>query len=243
MKLKRRRMGVENASSDRGKELEHQVLGAQSAADGDRADHESEDRSPEGSERLSGVRKVLRNHVESPPDSLSPHVGHGRRSRRHRVALALTAMACISSGTAAVLTTIEHRTAQERSNVEDEILAFSHDAVARLLSTDTAEPDAYVDRVLVDATGTWHDEFAQRKKSVADTMRTATNTTVGRVLDAGIERAENGSTVVLVAATAETTPTTEGATAPERQVQQYQLRIGVTMVDSQPKLSSVGFIQ
>ncbi|MDF3308333.1 hypothetical protein P3H15_25275 [Rhodococcus sp. T2V] len=167
-----------------------------------------------------------------------------RRSARYRVAVAATAVACIGAGALAVETTLDHRTVQQGVDADTRVLDFAEESVARLLSTDTDNAEAYVERVLADSTGDWRSEFEQRKTATIETMRGAGNRTAGETLEAGIERREDGTTTVLVSATAQTGPATADPAAPlEPQVQQYQIRVGVTMVDDQPKLSSVGFVQ
>ncbi|WP_213576637.1 hypothetical protein [Rhodococcus sp. USK13] len=168
----------------------------------------------------------------------------GRWSTRYRAAVAAAAAACLGAGALAVQTTLDHRATQRSVTADTRVLAFTEEAVARLLSTDTENAEAYVERVLADSTGDWRSEFEQRKSATIDTMRQAGNRTAGRTLEAGIEGRENETTTVLVSATAQTTPAmADPVAAPPPQIQQYQIRVGVTMVDDQPKLSSVGFVQ
>ncbi|AII03253.1 hypothetical protein [Rhodococcus opacus] len=176
--------------------------------------------------------------------SAPPEAPTGRRSARYRVVIAAAAVACLGAGALAVQTTLDHQSARRSVAADARVLAFTEEAVARLLSTDTDNAEAYVEQVLADSTGDWRSEFEQRKTATIETMRQAGNRTAGRTLEAGIEGRENDTTTVLVSATAQTCPaTTDPAVAPQPQVQQYQIRVGVTMVDDQPKLSSVGFVQ
>ncbi|BAH50761.1 hypothetical protein [Rhodococcus opacus] len=210
-------------------ELREQVQRARAAADSAAAaaraaaDEAETERGDDGSSELS----------ETPPTA------------RYRVAVAAAAVACLGAGAVAVQTTLDHLATQRSVDADARVLAFTGEAVARLLSTDTDNAEAYVERVLADSTGDWRSEFEQRKTATIDTMRQAGNRTAGRTLAAGIEGRENSTTTVLVSATAQTTPATTdpAAAAPEPQIQQYQIRVGVTMVDDQPKLSSVGFVQ
>ncbi|RYE43879.1 MAG: hypothetical protein EOP24_26430 [Hyphomicrobiales bacterium] len=176
--------------------------------------------------------------------SVLPGAPAARRPAHYRVVVAATAVACLGAGALAVETTLDHLSTQRSVDADTRVLAFTEEAVARLLSTDTDNAEAYVERVLADSTGDWRTEFEQRKTSTIETMGQAGNRTAGRTLETGIEGRDGDTTTVLVSATAQTTPAaTDPAAAPQPQVQQYQIRVGVTMVDDQPKLSSVGFVQ
>ncbi|MEN0133602.1 MAG: hypothetical protein AAGC80_00555 [Rhodococcus sp. (in: high G+C Gram-positive bacteria)] len=226
------RRSRQTARTGRVEDLREQVRRARAAADSAAAaaraaaEDAEKDRGDDGASALP----------ETPPT--------GRGSVRYRVAVAAAAVACLGAGALAVQTTLDHRATQRSVDTDTRVLAFTEEAVARLLSTDTDNAEAYVERVLADSTGDWRTEFEQRKTATIDSMRQAGNRTAGRTLAAGIEGRENETTTVLVSATAQTTPaTSDPAAAPEPQIQQYQIRVGVTMVDDQPKLSSVGFVQ
>jgi len=226
------RRSRQTARPDRVEDLREQVQRARAAADSAAAaarvaaDEAETERGDDGASAL-------------------PEAPTGRRSARYRVVVAAAVVACLGAGAVAVQTTLDHRATQQSVDADTRVLAFTEEAVARLLSTDTDNAEAYVERVLADSTGDWRTEFEQRKTATIDTMRQAGNRTAGRTLAAGIEGRENETTTALVSATAQTTPATAdpAAAAPEPQIQQYQIRVGVTMVDDQPKLSSVGFVQ
>lgn len=153
--------------------------------------------------------------------------------------------------------TIAH-TATVADEVRDsEILRFSKDSVAQLVSTERSHPDEYIDRVLADAAGDWWTEFDARKDAVAQSMAETAGDSVGTSLAAGIEhRDDSGTVTVLVAAagdrSASATPdsatpdsvTPDSATAaPSGDPIVYQFRVDVVDVDGQLKLAKVGFVQ
>ena len=95
-------------------------------------------------------------------------------------------------------------------------------------------------------------------------MKAAGNVTVGHAVESGIERRnDDGSTTVLVAASADGNVPFAGSAGPATgaagdqaqpsrgdpgvpatiEPQQYQLRVDVVEVDGQLKLSKVGFVQ
>ncbi|MBC2637712.1 MULTISPECIES: hypothetical protein [unclassified Rhodococcus (in: high G+C Gram-positive bacteria)] len=226
------RRSRQTARPGRVDDLREQVQRARAAADSAAAAARAAAENAEKERGDDGASEL----PESPPT--------GRRSARYRAVVAAAAVACLGAGALAIQTTLDHRATQRSVAADTRVLAFTEDAVARLLSTDTDDAKAYVERVLADSTGDWRTEFEQRKTATIDTMRQAGNRTAGRTLEAGIEGRENDTTTVLVSATAQTTPApADPAAAPEPQIQQYQIRVGVTMVDDQPKLSSVGFVQ
>ncbi|MDI9974210.1 hypothetical protein [Rhodococcus sp. IEGM 1307] len=228
------RRSRQTARPDRVEDLREQVQRARAAADSATAAARA---AAEDAEKERGADDAIELPKTQPT---------GRRSARYRVAVAAAAVTCLGAGALAGQTTLDHQATQRSIAADTRVLAFTEEAVARLLSTDTDNAASYVDRVLADSTGDWRTEFEQRKTATIDTMRQAGNRTAGRTLAAGIEGRENETTTVLVSATAQTTPVTAdpaAPAAPEPQIQQYQIRVGVTMVDDQPKLSSVGFVQ
>jgi len=226
------RRSRQTARPDRVEDLREQVQRARAAADSATAAARA---AAEDAEKERGADDAIELPKTQPT---------GRRSARYRVAVAAAAVTCLGAGALAGQTTLDHRATQRSIAADTRVLAFTEEAVARLLSTDTDNAESYVERVLADSTGDWRTELEQQKTATIDTMRQAGNRTAGRTLEAGIEGRENDTTTVLVSATAQTCPaTTDPAVAPQPQVQQYQIRVGVTMVDDQPKLSSVGFVQ
>ncbi|WP_330256089.1 hypothetical protein OG874_16895 [Nocardia sp. NBC_00565] len=167
-----------------------------------------------------------------------------------RVILALLAAIAVGGLGVGGWSMAEHHTVTRDSANDDQLLHFSMDAVAELISTNSGDAGGYVDRVLANATGTWHDEFEARKRSVLDTMQASGGVITGRGIAAGIERRnDDGSATVLVAATSEASvPVSAGATPQpddtrvRLEPKQYQIRVDVTEVGGKFKLSKVGFV-
>ncbi|OXR43135.1 hypothetical protein B7C42_04557 [Nocardia cerradoensis] len=202
---------------------------------------------------------------ELPPDTRRRPKAFARVATR--VAIALLAVVVVAGCAVGGWSMIRHHTSVRDAARDAQLLDFSKDAVAQLVSTDSADPRGYVDRVLANSTGQWHDEFDARKRSVIDTMQASGGVTRGHGVAAGIERRnDDGSVSVLVVVTSQTSvplpqpgpgqggpaapapgsPTSPGPpsgvrvdTAPK----QYQVRVDVTRVGGKFKLSKVGFVQ
>ncbi|MET8427859.1 hypothetical protein [Nocardia sp. NPDC004860] len=172
-----------------------------------------------------------------------------------RLCVAVLAVIFAAGSAVGAWSLVEHHRADRAAAHDRELLQFSTDAVAQLISTNSADANGYVNRVLASATGQWHDEFDARKRSVIDTMQASGGTTTGRGIAAGIEhRNDDGSVTVLVVATSETSvpvpQSNPGSadTAPagvqvKTEPKQYQLRVDVSEIGGKLKLSKVAFVQ
>ncbi|MDF3312682.1 hypothetical protein P3H15_47950 [Rhodococcus sp. T2V] len=191
--------------------------------------------------------------------------GTSRRSRRptidRAIAMALL-LTSVAGSVVGVKAALDHRAVEQRNAADRSVLAFAENAASELVSTSSDDADAYVQRVLDNATGQWRNDFDVRKASVLDTMKASGTVTVGRAVGSGIERRnDDGSTTVLVAAAVDgavpaavpnANDPTGGSDQPSAgdpgvpattEPQQYQLRVDVLDVDGQLKLSKVGFVQ
>ncbi|MFV9452335.1 MULTISPECIES: hypothetical protein [Rhodococcus] len=189
-----------------------------------------------------------------------------RKAAMYRAAVMLLAVTSLAGSAAGVKAWWDHRAVEQRDSADQAVVHYAEDAVVQLISTSKEDPDAYVQRILDNAAGQWHDDFDARKQTVLDTMKAAGNVTVGHAVESGIERRnDDGSTTVLVAVSADgnvplagpgaADPATGGAgeQAPPPggdpgmtatiEPQEYQLRVDVVDVDGQLKLSKVGFVQ
>ena len=202
---------------------------------------------------------------EPAPDTPRRSTGFARVAIR--VVIALLVVVVVAGGAVGGWSMVRHHTAVRDADRDTQLLDFSKDAVAQLVSTDSADPRGYVDRVLANSTGRWHDEFDARKRSVIDTMQASGGVTSGHGVAAGIERRnDDGSVSVLVVVTSQTSvplpqsapaqgapaapaPGSPATPAPPSGVQvdtapkQYQVRVDVARVGGKFKLSKVGFVQ
>ncbi|MCU1647637.1 MAG: hypothetical protein JWN03_7912 [Nocardia sp.] len=172
-----------------------------------------------------------------------------------RLCIALLSIIIVLGAAVGAWSMDKHHAVDRSTGHDQGMLQFSMDAVAQLISTNSADPNGYVDRVLANATGQWHDEFDARKRSVVDTMQASGGITTGHGIAAGIERRNDDQSVtVLVVATGESSvPVPQGNSAPaeaspggmqvKTEPKQYQLRVDVAEVGGKFKLSKVVFVQ
>ncbi|MBV7707049.1 hypothetical protein NOVA_30130 [Nocardia nova] len=207
--------------------------------------------------------------ITEPDDEPTPDAPRGPKAFVRvatRIANALLAVVVVAGCAVGGWSMVRHHTAVRDAARDTQLLNFSKDAVAQLVSTDSADPRGYVDRVLANSTGQWHDEFDARKRSVIDTMQTSGGMTRGHGVAAGIERRnDDGSVSVLVVVTSQTSvplpqsgpgqgglAPAQGSPAPsappsgarvDTAPKQYQVRVDVAWVGGKFKLSKVGFVQ
>lgn len=181
--------------------------------------------------------------------TLRTSIAAATRGRLPRLATALLILVTIAALAAGLVIEIRHTAEENGRRLDAQRLTFAMDAAAALVSRNKQNPDEYLGRVLALSTGGWRDELEVRRRAVVDTMGAAAGSAVGRGLAAGIERRNDDGTVsVLVVVSAEpvgapATPAPAGGpdAAARTQPEQYQLRLEITGVDGEFKLSKVGF--
>ncbi|AGB22319.1 Uncharacterized protein conserved in bacteria (DUF2133) [Mycobacterium sp. JS623] len=103
------------------------------------------------------------------------------------------------------------------------------------ISADTAETD--VARILDSATGSFHDDWAQRAPAFVDVVKKAQSKTSGSVTAAGLQSVETDKARVLVAISVTTT-----AGGPEQRPRAWRMRIDVQKVNDAIKVADVEFV-
>jgi Mce-associated membrane protein len=104
------------------------------------------------------------------------------------------------------------------------------------ISADTAETD--VARILDSATGSFHDDWAQRAPAFVDVVKKAQSKTSGSVTAAGLQSVETDKARVLVAISVTTTT----AGGPEQRPRAWRMRIDVQKVNDAIKVADVEFV-
>lgn len=208
--------------------------------------------------------------ITEPDDEPTPDTPRRRKAFARiatRIVMAALVVVVVAGCAVGGWSMVRHHTAVREAASDTQLLDFAKDAVAQLVSTDPADPRGYVDRVLANSTGRWHDEFDARKRSVVDTMQASGGVTSGHGVAAGIERRnDDGSVSVLVVVTSQTSvplpqqgtgqrgpvapaPGSPAPPAPpsgarvDTAPKQYQVRVDVARVGGKFKLSKVGFVQ
>jgi Mce-associated membrane protein len=128
-----------------------------------------------------------------------------------------------------------HQWQAERS----QFLQAARQGAVNLTTIDWRQGDRDVQRILDGATGQFYDDFAKRSQPFIDVVEKTKSTTVGTVTEAGLESQSADSAQVLVAVTV----ATSNAGAPQSDPHGWRLRIAVTHVGDQAKVSNVEFVQ
>jgi Mce-associated membrane protein len=166
--------------------------------------------------------------------------GVHRRSRRDLALMVTAALVAASAGAISIVLAINHHTKQARADEDVAIVLAAREQVVNLLTIDKNDVTGYSDRVLAGSTGRWQEEFTANKDAVMAALTDATQPTSVRGVAAGIEeRGVGGTSAVDVGAN-----TIAGSNADEKQPgTAVRMRVGVTEVDGQWKLSKVEIVR
>lgn len=130
-----------------------------------------------------------------------------------------------------------HETRQGQQQ-RDQFLQAARQAALNLttISSDTADAD--VARILDSATGTFHDDWAQRAPAFVEVVKKAQSKTAGSVTAAGLESVASDKARVLIAVSV----TTSTAGAPEQKPRAWRMRIDVQKAGDGMKVADVEFV-
>ncbi|MGB3895634.1 mammalian cell entry protein [Mycolicibacter sinensis] len=120
----------------------------------------------------------------------------------------------------------------------EQFLRAAQQGALNLTTIDHEHAEADVQRVLDSATGTFYEDFSNRSQPFIEIVKTAQAKSVGTVTEAGIEQQTADEAQVLVAVSVNTT----NAGAAEQLPRAWRMRISVTRVDGQEKVSNVAFV-
>jgi Mce-associated membrane protein len=104
------------------------------------------------------------------------------------------------------------------------------------INWEQAEQD--VQRVLDSATGQFYDDFQNRATPFIEVVKQAQSKSEGSVTDAGLESASSDGAQVLVAVTVNTS----NVGAPQQEPRAWRMRLTVTKVGDEAKVSNVEFV-
>jgi Mce-associated membrane protein len=125
--------------------------------------------------------------------------------------------------------------AQQRHNV---FLQVARQAALNLTTISCREAGADVARILDSATGQFRDDFQDRSPPFIDLVNKAQSTSVGTIVDAGVQSEQDNQAQVLVAVNVDTSL----AGTPEPQPRAWRMRLTVQRVGSGAKVSNVEFV-
>lgn len=133
------------------------------------------------------------------------------------------------------LRTYESHRAEAQSAL---FLRAAEQGAVNLTTIDHEQAEADVQRVLDSATGAFYDDFSNRSQPFIEIVKTAQAKSVGTVTEAGIESETDHDAQVLVAVSVKTT----NAGAAEQLPRAWRMRISITQVGDQAKVSNVAFV-
>ena len=124
---------------------------------------------------------------------------------------------------------------QQRHNV---FLQAARQAAVNLTTISYSEAGADVARILDSATGQFRDDFQHRSQPFIDVVNKAQSTSVGTIIDAGVQSEQDNQAQVLVAVNVDTSL----AGTPEPQPRAWRMRVTVQRVGDGAKVSNVEFV-
>ena len=117
-------------------------------------------------------------------------------------------------------------------------LQVGRQGALNLTTIDWEHADADVQRVLDSATGTFYDDFQNRAAPFVEVVKQAQSKSVGTISEAGLESASSDEAQVLVAVSVNTS----NVGAPQQEPRSWRMRLTVTKVGDDAKVSNVEFV-
>jgi Mce-associated membrane protein len=117
-------------------------------------------------------------------------------------------------------------------------LQVGRQGALNLTTIDFQQADADAKRILDSSTGRFYGEFSQRSKPFVDVVKQTKSKSVGTVTEAGLEYDTGDEAQVLVAVTVKIS----NAADADQQPRAWRMRISVTKVGDQAKVSNVEFV-
>ncbi len=128
--------------------------------------------------------------------------------------------------------------AYEGEKQRELFLQVGRQGAINLTTIDWEHAEADVQRVLDSATGTFYDDFQNRSAPFVEVVKQAQSKSVGSISEAGLESASNDEAKVLVAVTVNTS----NLGAPQQDPRAWRMRLTVTKVGDDAKVSNVEFV-
>lgn len=130
------------------------------------------------------------------------------------------------------------RSGQQQA-VQAQFVQAARQGALNLTTIDWKDADSDVDRIVKGATGDFRDDFSSRAADFAAVVKQAQSTSVGTVIDAGLESQTADTARALVAVTVQTT--TSAAT--QQPPRTWRMRMTLQQVDDdQIKVANVEFV-
>ncbi|MFD4403298.1 hypothetical protein ACFWPH_11085 [Nocardia sp. NPDC058499] len=188
---------------------------------------ESAGKSDSGAEETGATVVSMEKSTATESAGAEPAAKGGSRSWKRIVALAAAAVLVIGLVGAAVVSMIAVQSTEQRDERRAEYVATARQTVLNLttIRADTAKED--IDRILTMASGEFKTEFDGRVDPFAEIVKQAKVQSTGEVVEAAVERDDENSAVILVAAK----QTLTNAGAEGEQQRHYRFRVTVQRAD------------
>ena len=128
--------------------------------------------------------------------------------------------------------------AHQQSQQQTKFVETARRQAVNLTTISNTDIESDVKRIVDSSTGTFHEDFQKRSPAFVDVVKQAQSTSVGTVTAAGVESMAGDQARVLVAVSVKTS----NAGAPEQQPRGWRMRITVTRVGDDLKVSDVAFV-
>lgn len=128
--------------------------------------------------------------------------------------------------------------ARQDSHLRGLLVSVAKQGAVNLTTIDYEHAESDVQRILDSATGQFHDDFQDRSGPFVDVVKQAKSKSVGTVTEAGLQSLDGQQGQVLVSVTVKTTSSGK----PEEQPRYWRMRMTVTQLDGDAKVSNVDFV-
>ena len=139
----------------------------------------------------------------------------------------------------AVYMELQHQQATQRRGREAEFVAGAKQGVVNMTSLDFNKAKEDVQRVIDSSTGEFREDFQQRANTFISVVQQSKAITEGTVNATALQSMNGNSASILVAATSRITNSPPGKDEPARV---WRLKVTVTEVDGQYKMSKVEYV-
>jgi Mce-associated membrane protein len=153
-------------------------------------------------------------------------------------AVAAVAIICAFAGLS-VYMALQHRDTTKHQQREAAFVGGAKQGVLNMISLDFNKAKEDVQRVIDGSTGQFKDDFQQRANDFIAVVTQSKAITEGTVNAAAVESMNGDSAVVLVSATSQVTNSPPGKDEPPKK---WRLRVTVTEVGGQYKMSKVEYV-
>lgn len=128
--------------------------------------------------------------------------------------------------------------ARQHERQKNLFLQAGRQGALNLTTIDYEHVDGDVQRILDSATGDFRNEFSSRAKPFVEVVKQSKSKSVGTVTEAGVESETTDSAQILVAVAVKTT----NAGSSDERPRAWRMRLAVTKVGAEAKVSNVEFV-